>query len=350
MGHGTKVAVGTPPAIGYYPTDNTAQEPPSIRGYSYWAAYRLQWINQPELEASHLWARRATAHEWPFTTIGVIGPHDVSYFRKFRGDNGTDDRAAPPWGQDMDDLSSTRTGDWHNHPSWAWSQHYTPIAGTGLYEYCRDPGCRLTNSYIDNVFWDDTALPSGGSSGGGSGGDPSCEPTCINPRLGGGESQQSLPRPGRWDFTELEGVEVSASAPTEVTLVTLPDLDWGYSDGVVRALRIQGAGVVSIKLPFARAPGDFDQIVVRLRRSGAAPDRGFLLGWLAGGEASVPQARLLGLATKYRRGDWEVQRRDLSTDTLWKAALTAVQYLVLRIDLGPGSGQVLDLDFIVVAP
>lgn len=334
--------------IHYYPTDNQAAQPTSISSS---APYRLQWITRPELGTVYpsMWSRRnlhqSVSWKAPFTNEQPVGPHDAVYFTSFGGNEYVDDFATAPWGFKYDDIAAVHVGDWHNHPAWAWAQHYRPVAGTTLYEYCRALSCRLNHTYVDNVFWEDTPLYSS------TGEEPGCtDPTCLAPT-------PPLPRtrspatPVQWHFNDgLNGVTVNGPGLEGVEAVSLPDTDWGYADGTVGALRVTGRGVVHVRLPLDGSAVDYDQVTIRLRspRAAAVTPRA-TLGWQKAPDGSIPEGGAAALPVKYRKGGWEVRLLDLRPEAQWKAA-GRLRFVILNLDLGTGPPQAVDIDFVAIAP
>lgn len=86
----------------------------------------------------------------------------------------------------------------------------------------------MQHTYVENPFWDEAAA-GGGSSGGGG---PSCPPHCFTAPPAGAPERQLA----RWDFSTSE--RLSLEGPGTVSIVTAPDREWGYSDGLVHAIEL----------------------------------------------------------------------------------------------------------------
>lgn len=353
-GHGVYTNDAVPsPAIYYYPTNSSAMEPPTWRGVSWASPYSLQWLNLSEHQGSSLWSRRLTTSTLPFTGGTAIGPHDVVYYQKIAGNNGNNNAANAPWGYKETSQSSVHVGDQHNHPAWTWSQLFMPYgAGAYLYEYCRSISCRMNHSYIDNLYWDDTYIgqpppnpppppPTG------------CEPPLIYclkdlPPGGNGLAPTAPVRAARWEFFDsMDGAQVVGAGLDDVSLVKVPDTDWGYSDRLVHALRIRGSGAITIRLPFERFSDPYDQVVVRMRTIGQA-GRPVKFAWKSSTESTTPSGRDLPMPRLYQKGDWEVVRLDIRSTASWKGNRDTIATFDIVLDLGSSGQRVVEIDFVII--
>jgi hypothetical protein len=141
--------------------------------------------------------------------------------------------------------------------------------------------------------------------------------------------------------------EVTGAA--RATAVTLPDDEWGYSGGRVRALRVEGQGEAVLTL---RGPFDterYSQVVARVRRVRGRPAV-ITTEWAAASQARPDPGRSAALVRdRTASRSWEILTLPLSDVPSWKQVGT-VDRLALRIRLDGGPADAVDLDFVVLAP
>ena len=335
----------------YFPTDRVAEVPASTVTTTQ-TAYTVQWMDSTEVQNYSLWSERRNpimagpASIFEYDYVGNVGPHDVYYLKFFACGQPYcpslfPTRAKAPWG--IQASSAERLGEWHNHPAWSWSRTYAPLNGSSpYYEYtCQSESCRKNNTYIHNIYWDDTPWTAGGI--GGPGGPPctGCPKTTAGTQL-----VTSAPHGSerRWDFDGASDAEVTGEAAA--TAVTLPDEEWGYSGGKVRALRVEGRGEARIVFRGPIATAKYSQIVARVRR---AQGRAATLTaeWSGPGQAKRGAGALVrdDVASK----SWEIVTLPLAEIAAWNQ-LGSVDRLTLTVRLDGGPGDALDLDFVVLAP
>ncbi|HKP29576.1 MAG TPA: hypothetical protein VJU15_09230 [Gemmatimonadales bacterium] len=335
----------------YFPTDRVAEVPASTATTTQ-TAYTVQWMDSTETQNYSLWSQRRNpimagpASIFEYDYAGNVGPHDVYYLKFFACGQPYcpslfQTRAKAPWG--IQASSAERLGEWHNHPAWSWSRTYGPLNGSSpYYEYtCQTESCRKNNTYIHNIYWDDTPWTSGGVSGPGG-------PTCSGcPKTSAGAPVvASVPHGSerRWDFDGAREVEVSGDVIASA--VTQPDEEWGYSGGKVRALRVEGRGEARIVFRGPIATGKYTQIVARVRRAhGRAAT--LTAEWSGPGQANRGGGALIRdvVASK----SWEIVTLPLTDLPAWNQ-LGSVDRMTLTVRLDGGQGDALDLDFVVLAP
>lgn len=331
----------------YFPTDRVAEVPASTSTTTQ-TAYTVQWMDSVEVQNYSLWSQRrnpimaGTASIFEHDNAGTVGPHDVYYLKYFACGQPYcpslySTRAKAPWG--IQGSSAERLGEWHNHPAWAWSRNYAPVNGTSpYYEYtCQSESCRKNHTYIHNVYWDDA--PWAGSGTGGTGG-PSCT-GCPKSSAGARErNQRVIVAERRWDFDDAGAARITGAG--SATAVTLPDEEWGYSGGSLRALRIEGSGEVRLHLEGPFITERYSQVVARVRRARGRP-AGITAEWGAAGAAgALVRDRL---ASK----SWEILTLPLSDLPGWHQVRSADR-LTLKLQLDGGQGDAVDLDFVILAP
>ena len=325
----------------YWPSDFQAEVPSGFTDPE--VLYQLQWVHQNEywlFPMASLWSKRLSSgglYTSAYYTLldDPVAPFDVQYgyrFNCYQQPCG----ALAPWGQKKDNISTVRRGDWHNHPAWAWSQHYEPgptFMDTLLYPYCRLLSCRSDSSvYITNMFWDDSAATQ----------DNIDLSRSVDFALEGDDSRDAVAMhvpEVRWDFDEsFGGAQVDAAA-FDVSLVTEPDSAWGYSGGAVRMLRLEGAGVIRITLAVpAESESEYNELIARVRFSQSQPTT--TVGRFGDGP---PAARP---DTERQNATWRILRWRLNQ--LREAGMLGDR-VVLTFDVGVRP-QRIDIDFVVMAP
>jgi len=337
----------------YFPTDRVAEVPASTSTTTQ-TAYTVQWIDSTETQNYSLWSQRrnpimaSSASIFEHDNAGLVGPHDVYYLKYFACGQPYcptlyQTRAKAPWG--IQASSAERLGEWHNHPAWSWSRTYGPLNGSSAYyEYtCQSESCRKNNTYIHNIYWDDSPWAGGGT--GGPGGPPctGCPKTTAGAHS---ITRRTLGAERRWDFDEVRAIEISGDA--DARAIILPDDEWGYSGGAVRALRIEGRGNVRVTLKGPFTTERYSQLIARVRRVRGRPAV-MTAEWAASGSTSpesVAGALVRDLAASRL---WEILALSLSDSPAWQQAGT-VDRITLSIQLDGGSADAVDLDFVVLAP
>ena len=334
----------------YFPTDRVAEVPASTSTTTE-TAYTIQWMDSTEVQNYSLWSQRLNpimagpASIFENDYAGNVGPHDVFYLKYFACGQPYcpsifPTRAKAPWG--IQASSAEQLGEWHNHPSWAWSRAYVPTGGSSpYYEYtCQAESCRKNNTYIHNIYWDDTPWTSGGVTGPGG---PSCG-GCPKTSAGAALVARA-PQGGerRWDFDRVGSVEISGAA--RATAVTLPDDEWGYSGGRVHALKVEGRGEARLTFRGPFATGNYSQIIARVRRTMGRPAT-LTAEWTGPGETRAIGALLRDRAASKA---WEIVTLGLTDLPAWNQ-LQTVDKLTFTLGLDGGPGDALDLDFVVLAP
>jgi hypothetical protein len=331
----------------YYPTSGTPQVPAAVFSVPP-TAYAIQWIDSMEVAGWSLWSQRRNNTQVATNTLfqtdnDLVGPHDVYYLKQFGCNDNCpwlfSTRAKAPWG--ISGASSERVGDWHNHPAYSWTRAWAPLNNSPYFEYtCTTDLCRRQHAYMHNIYWDDSPYLAGGSVGGGG---TTCTTGCPKTSAGVGRP----PRHGaehRWDFYDLRGVEVLGAASS--ALVEVKDEDWGYTDGRLSALRLEGKGLVRLGFSLPVEPARIDQAVIRARRV-RGRGAGFQAAWFADDISSgSPLVELARHSVTAR--DWEVLTLDLRDRMDWKD-LRRVNRFELQVDLGSTPGAV-ELDFVILAP
>lgn len=155
-------------SIKYVPTDNSPVSPAVQVNYDNRprpisvtvtpspTPYALQFLTDAELAGSSLslWDQKSNTSGGPFsgTTMQLVQPQGLSYYTHFRGDTYSVNAAVAPWGQAGDGLD---IGEWHNHPSWAWSRHWLPSGpyANQYYVFCQNESCHYLYTYLFNPFW-----------------------------------------------------------------------------------------------------------------------------------------------------------------------------------------------------
>ena len=338
----------------YFPTDRVAEVPASTSTTTQ-TAYTIQWIDGVEAQNYSLWSQRRNpimagpASIFEHDNAGTVGPHDVYYLKYFACGQPYcpslfPTRAKAPWG--IQGSSAERLGEWHNHPAWSWSRNYVPVNGSSpYYEYtCQSESCRKNNTYVQNIYWSDA--PWAGGSTGGPGG-PSCG-SC--PRTSAGAQpppRRAMGAERRWDFDAGQGFEVSGDAKGYA--ITLPDGEWGYSGGQVRALRLEGRGEALLTLSGPFDAERYSQVVARVRRVQGRPAI-ITAEWAGSGKSRSDTAATAPLVRDGAASrSWEILTLPLSDLPSWKQVGT-VDRLVLKVRLDGGPLDAVDLDFVVLAP
>jgi len=336
----------------YFPTDRVAEVPASTSTTTL-TAYTVQWIDSTEVQNYSLWSQRRNpimagpASIFEYDYAGNVGPHDVYYLKYFAcGQPNCPSlfatRAKAPWG--IQASSAERLGEWHNHPAWSWSRSYAPLNGSSpYYEYtCQAESCRKNNTYIHNVYWDDTPWTVGGT--GGPGG-PSCGgcPKTSAGALAVARGPHGSER--RWDFDDAGDAELSGDATGAA--VTLPDDEWGYSGGKVRALRIAGRGEARITFKGPITTARYSQIVARVRRAKGRPAT-LTAEWKGPGQTAAKQTGAL-IRDRAATKSWEIMALPLADLPAWNQ-VGSLDRLTLTVRLDGGPGDAVDLDFVVLAP
>jgi hypothetical protein len=331
----------------YYPADGLAEVPPSVLSPP--VRYELQWVTLHELWwdwSASLWSKRLTSGGLSTSTYrhlhqDPVGPWDVLYGHELNC-IGEPCGAPAPWGQKHDNVGTVHLGDWHNHPAWAWAQHYRPgptYTDSLYYPYCRASGCRMVSSmYETNYYWDDAAAPQDYVDFHAAAADTTAAPPAPVP------NDRPLPPELRWDFDTLPAVE-AAGTEGPMFVERVEDVDWGYRSHATGALRLTGAGSIQLTLPARYDPGNFRYAYVRFRLvEGSA--RSVRVAARFGGEVVVPRDRFLTLATR-AAGAWQVAMLPLGDWAAWTARDDG-DALILAFD-GEGA-VVIDLDFVILAP
>ena len=335
----------------YFPTDRVAEVPASTSTTTQ-TAYTVQWIDSVEVQNYSLWSQRrnpimsGVASIFEHDNAGTVGPHDVYYLKYFacgppHCPSVFPTRAKAPWG--IQGSSTQRLGEWHNHPAWAWSRSYAPVNGSSpYYEYtCQVETCRKNHTYIHNVYWDDA--PWGGGTGGPGG--PSCT-GCPKTSAGAqGAARPVIVAERRWDFDEPGAAPVTGDGAA--TGLILPDEEWGYSGGSLRALRIEGRGEVGLTLEGPFIAERYSQVIARVRRAKGRPAT-IRAEWGAPGESIAGQSSEL-VRDRLASRTWEILTLPLSDLPGWKQ-LRSVDRLTLKLQLDGGQGDAVDLDFVILAP
>ena len=337
----------------YFPTDRVAEVPASTWTTTQ-TAYTVQWMDSVETQNYSLWSERRNpvmagpASIFEHDNVGLVGPHDVYYLKYFACGQPYcpslfPTRAKAPWG--IKGTALEHLGEWHNHPAWSWSLTYGPAGGASpYYEYtCLVESCRKNNTYRHNIYWDDS--PWGGGTGGPGG------PPCTGcPKTSAGAqvvARRGLGAERRWDFDDSRIAEVSGEATARA--LTLPDDEWGYSGGQMKALRVEGRGeaLLTFKGPFTAER--YSQLIARVRRVTGRPAT-ITAEWMAPGQTRRESAQA-GVLVRDQAASkaWEILSLPLSDLPGWKQ-LGSVDRLTLRIQLDGGPSDAVDIDFVVLAP
>ena len=338
----------------YFPTDRVA-ETPATTNTTTQTAYTVQWMDSVEVQNYSLWSQRRNpvmggpASIFEHDNAGPVGPHDVYYLKYFACGQPycpsiADTRAKAPWG--IRSSSSERLGEWHNHPAWSWSRTYAPAGGASAwYEYtCQTESCRKNNTYRHNVYWDDS--PWAGAGTGGTGGPP-----CTGcPKTSAGAQVIARKSPGaerRWDFDDARGSEVSSNVLA--TAVSLPDEEWGYAGGQLRALRVSGQGEARLTFRGPFTSERYAQVLARVRRVRGRPAT-ITAEWATPGQQRQDAGQVGALVRDpFASRSWEIVTLPLSDHPRWKQ-LGTVDRLTLVIRLDGGPDDAVDLDFVILAP
>ena len=352
----------------YWPSNNIAETPSTVTTTQD-IAYKLQWIDrgEPTLSGPSLWSSRLNLNIFPAYVIysqtdgNLIGPHDIYYLNTFVCFNHCPTLvpgfAKTPWGTSVPGIANEHLGDWHNHPAWAWSHHFTKSgpAGNVYFDYsCLGESCRMSNTYSYNPYWSDAYFLAG--SGTGSGQPLPCKtPPCpfTAPDKPGASGQSAglaltLRQPeARLDFNDSRGFRVAGSGVIGTDVVTIEDADWGYKGGA-RVLRIIGTGLVTVTLRGRIQTADYDQLLVRYRRQGLSDSAAIRVSWgkSTGGmgfDAIEGDASLLR-----RSGDGWVVEQFSMVDVPALAQGYEVPATVLKIDLSRQAAEMIELDFVIL--
>ena len=151
----------------------------------------------------------------------------------------------------------------------------------------------------------------------------------------------------RWDFDDARVAGISGSATASA--LTLPDDEWGYSGGQMKVLRVEGRGeaILTFKGPFTAER--YSQLVARVRRVKGRPAT-ITAEWTTPGQTRRDSAQAGTLVRDQAASKaWEILSLPLSDLPAWKR-LGSVDRLTLRIQLDGGPTDVVDIDFVVLAP
>lgn len=334
----------------YYPAapPHAPEVPPSTLSPP--VAYMFQPTTLWELGGSQypksLWSQRLSSGGLPTSTYerlhdGPVGPFDVLYGHVLNC-AGQPCGADAPWGQKHDVISSVHMGDWHNHPAWAWSQHYQPGPSpldSIEYPYCRAPECRMNSGmYVTNFYWDSAAAPQDFVDLHVAGVDPNVVGSGPEP------VDRAVPPELRWDFDTLPVVH-AAGTSVGVSERMVADADWGYRSRTTDVLRLTGTGPIRLTLPAEFDPSEYRYAYVRFRCvQGSA--RTVRVGSRRAGELDVQRSREIELSARHA-GDWEVAMIPLRDQPAWPMSSDADAVVVVLDGEGP---VVIDVDFVIIAP
>jgi len=334
----------------YFPTDRVAEVPASTASTTQ-TAYTVQWMDSTEVVNWSLWSQRRNSVIGGSQSIfnhddaGPVGPHNVYYLKFFACGQPycpsiASTRAKAPWG--IQGSSAELRGEWHNHPAWSWSRNWAPVGATPYFEYtCQSESCRKNNTYVHNIYWDDTPWAAGGTGGPG-------EPPCTGcPKSSAGAQEiarRHLGAERRWDFDDVSAVLLSGEATANA--LSILDDEWGYGGGQVRVMRVTGRGEVRLTFTGPFMAERYSQVVARVRRVKGRP-AAITAEWVAPGQRRAESEALV--RDQAASKSWEILTLPLADLPAW-TQLSSVETLSLRIQLDGGQSDAVDIDFVVLAP